>query len=391
MELLNNKGEVMDFPFKGILSWSCSLHMSMTIFDAILIFGALQGVFVGLLLPFISNGNKSANRVLSLLLFMMSVMLLGRLMFFNFPRNWMFQITLVPDVIIYLFGPFLWLYTFRLIHNSDELPKRFFWHFIPAILHLMGVVYHFQLTSEEYLQMARQGELRLYFRVSSASAIILNMAYLTLSIRLLRSNQQNLSKRFVQYLTLLLGLIGVVLAMWLAVFMFRSYFPTLLIYDYTWIAIAMISVFVGFNAMSRPEIFRKLKIDHSNKDLLTSHEIGELSQQLDELMMQQKLYREPELSLKKVSGQLEISTNKLSWLLNRVYHSSFYDFLNDHRVDDVLNRITNGEHAYKTLLGIAFESGFNSKTTFNKAFKNKTGQTPSAFLKLQGEMSQAAN
>ena len=173
--------------------------------------------------------------------------------------------------------------------------------------------------------------------------------------------------------------------------MFRSYFPTLLIYDYTWIAIAMISVFVGFNAMSRPEIFRKLKIDHSNKDLLTSHEIGELSQQLDELMIQQKLYREPELSLKKVSDHLGISTNKLSWLLNRVYHSSFYDFLNDHRVDDVLNRITNGEHVYKTLIGIAFESGFNSKTTFNKAFKNKTGQTPSAFLKLQGEMSQAAN
>ncbi|MEP2024502.1 MAG: AraC family transcriptional regulator [Reichenbachiella sp.] len=357
--------------------------MSITIFDIIIIFGALQGVFVGLLLPSIADGNKKANHVLSFLLFMMSVMLLGRLMFFNFPRLWMYQITLIPDVIIYLFGPFLWLYTFRLVHSSIDLPKHFFWHFIPAIVYMISVVYYFQFSSEEYTQMASQGELQTYFRICVGTAIALNISYLGASIRLLYLYKQKLSRRFSNYLSILLGLIGIILAVWLTVFVFRPYFPDLPVYDYTWVAISMVSVFVGYNAISRPEIFRKLKIGTANKELLASDEIGELSQQLDDLMMKHALYREPDLTLKKVSDKLKISSNKLSWLLNKVYHSSFYDFINGYRVEDVLNRISNQEHEFKTLLGIAFEAGFNSKTTFNKAFKEKVGRTPSAYLKRQ--------
>jgi len=78
---------------------------------------------------------------------------------------------------------------------------------------------------------------------------------------------------------------------------------------------------------------------------------------------------------------LGTSTNDLSWLLNNVYQSNFYDYINQHRIAAFLEKIKEKEHKRHTLLFLSMEVGFNSKSTFNKAFKTILQDTPSNYIK----------
>jgi len=102
---------------------------------------------------------------------------------------------------------------------------------------------------------------------------------------------------------------------------------------------------------------------------------------LEALMVDEKPYKDPDLSLSKLASQLNLSTNQLSQVINQFYQKNFYDFINSYRIEDVKQRLINGDVKRTTLLGIALDAGFNSKATFNRFFKKYTGITPSQFLK----------
>ena len=74
------------------------------------------------------------------------------------------------------------------------------------------------------------------------------------------------------------------------------------------------------------------------------------------------------------------NTSELSELINNGIGLNFNDFINHYRVEDVKEKLKNGIHNQKTLLGIALDSGFNSKATFNRAFKKSTSLSPKDFV-----------
>ena len=78
---------------------------------------------------------------------------------------------------------------------------------------------------------------------------------------------------------------------------------------------------------------------------------------------------------------LQTSTNNVSWLLNNVYETTFYDFVNRYRVEEFVQKVENNEHLRHTILALSLDVGFNSKSTFNKAFKLHKQDTPSNFIK----------
>ena len=78
---------------------------------------------------------------------------------------------------------------------------------------------------------------------------------------------------------------------------------------------------------------------------------------------------------------LQMSRHQLSQVLNEQLGKNFYDFINEYRVEEFKSRIQLPENNHLTLLGVAFDSGFNSKTTFNTIFKKTTGLTPSDYKK----------
>jgi adenylate cyclase len=92
-------------------------------------------------------------------------------------------------------------------------------------------------------------------------------------------------------------------------------------------------------------------------------------------------YLNPELTLRSLAEQVSIHPNQLSWLLNEKIRKNFNEFINHYRVEHFKILAKDPANAHISLIGLAYESGFNSKTVFNTFFKKETGMTPSGYLK----------
>ena len=94
-----------------------------------------------------------------------------------------------------------------------------------------------------------------------------------------------------------------------------------------------------------------------------------------------QLFRDPNLTLNGLAGRLGISSHNLSEIMNTRIKMNFFDFVNSYRVEQVKKDLNNPQKDNLTLVAIAFDAGFNSKSSFNAIFKKHTGKTPSEFRK----------
>jgi AraC-like DNA-binding protein len=108
------------------------------------------------------------------------------------------------------------------------------------------------------------------------------------------------------------------------------------------------------------------------------------AQKLLAFVQEESPYLNPSLSLRSLAEQVQIHPNQLSWLLNQHLGQNFNEFINHYRVEYFKRLATDPANAHISLLGLAYESGFNSKTVFNTYFKKEVGMTPGAFVKAQG-------
>lgn len=97
---------------------------------------------------------------------------------------------------------------------------------------------------------------------------------------------------------------------------------------------------------------------------------------LKRVVKENHYYQDPELSLSSLAEKLALSPHELSRILNTVLKKSFNDFVNEYRVADVVRKMQDPAYNHLTLLGIAYESGFNSQSTFSRIFKQITGKSP---------------
>ena len=101
-----------------------------------------------------------------------------------------------------------------------------------------------------------------------------------------------------------------------------------------------------------------------------------------EYMKVEKPYLDGDLSLPKLVEQFDVHPNYLSQVINEREHKNFYDYVNAYRVEEFKRLISDPQKRNLTILALAFECGFKSKSAFNKCFKKMTGQTPSEYMKL---------
>ena len=114
---------------------------------------------------------------------------------------------------------------------------------------------------------------------------------------------------------------------------------------------------------------------------LTPAEIKRFLQELDRHMNQDRPYLDPALSLRQLAEELELHPNKLSWLLNEQVGQNFNEYVNGYRLATFKLIALEPANQHLTLLGLAYESGFNSKSVFNDFFKKREGLTPGAWVK----------
>jgi len=116
------------------------------------------------------------------------------------------------------------------------------------------------------------------------------------------------------------------------------------------------------------------------EDAVELHKINEWKEKLLEEIVGNELYKNAELSLTDLSKRLKTNASILSKTINKGFGMNFNDFINYYRVQMVIEMLQQGEHKKQTLLGIAFDCGFNSKATFNRAFKKVTQKSPKEWI-----------
>ncbi len=121
------------------------------------------------------------------------------------------------------------------------------------------------------------------------------------------------------------------------------------------------------------------------KSLLTDKRAAEIAQQLIDLMDSLKPHRNPELTLMELAAMLSVSPHNLSQVFNCEIKKSFFDFVNEHRVAEAKKLLSSPRYSHYSILGIALDAGFNSKSAFYTAFGKHAGTTPSEFRKRQSE------
>lgn len=124
-----------------------------------------------------------------------------------------------------------------------------------------------------------------------------------------------------------------------------------------------------------------LKTSSKKKILIDADHITDFKNRLLNHITEQQPYLETNLSLRLLAEQIEIHPNQLSWLLNENIGQNFNAFINKYRIEAFKLKAKNPKNRHLTIEGLAYESGFNSKTVFNTYFKKETGLTPKQFLK----------
>jgi len=116
------------------------------------------------------------------------------------------------------------------------------------------------------------------------------------------------------------------------------------------------------------------------KSGLQKNEVDHYYSSLMQLMDSEKLFLDSKLSIKSVAEKLEISVNHLSQVINQKSGKNFFKFINEYRVEEAKKLLLDQSNKKYTILAIAYDCGFNSKSSFNTIFKQYTGKTPSDFI-----------
>ena len=367
---------------------------TLNFIDILLLLGISQGVFLTITLPIVHRSNTKPNFILSANLGMISILLFFKLALTRATELWMIQWFSIAEFIVFLFGPLGYIYIRRLLIIGEQNFKLAWGHYIPAVLYGLFLLHLCSYSEIEYKNFYEGGYLKIIYAIIEGLALFSNLYYLFLSARLAfyfekeRKQQLSFSQPSLSFIKVMLSLMAIVVVLWCFSYFNSTFFGVhnpYINYNTIWIGLPLLIYCIGFYALKQPEIFR-VKLANKNKEFVSKKrlneiDIHELKKQLENIINKEKLYLNNELTLTDLSKRLNTSTNNLSWLLNNVFKSNFYDYINKYRVSAFLEKINNKEHENQTLLALSIEVGFKSKSTFNKAFKTVIKDTPSNYIK----------
>lgn len=131
------------------------------------------------------------------------------------------------------------------------------------------------------------------------------------------------------------------------------------------------------------QLFNQTKQTRSKPTTYKTEE-EQTREQLEAFMQAQQPYLQNDLTLGALAKMLGLKPVVLSRVINECYQKNFFDFINSYRIQHFIEIAPLAEHSHKTLLGIALEVGFNSKSTFNRAFKKEYSVPPTTYFRQTG-------
>ena len=299
-----------------------------------------------------------------------------------------------------LIGPLLLLYVRVVIKKNNNIFRANAIHFVVPLLYVLVISIpilwmnyykykiHYIYLLENYL---------LFTELYSIGYCLFSLSILIQFQKLVRFNFSNLDNRDLNWFKYLLIGVLVVFFIELSSSFYEVFFDDtgFEIGYITVISIIFLVFYLGYYGIFQSsillpdflfEIANSKYSDIESKSTNTTYnydslEMEKLSRSLNNIMIAKKPFLDEDLTLNGLAGLLEIPDKKLSVLLNQTMEVSFYDYVNGFRVEEFKDKIVLPEFEKYTLLAIAFESGFKSKSSFNRIFKKLTKSSPSNYRK----------
>lgn len=295
-------------------------------------------------------------------------------------------------VLLYTLGPLVYTYILAVYDSQLQLDQRFLLRLLPAAVAAFVLVVVYLLP----------------FSDSTRLGCILVLAIIGLAVlwwfsikayrqlqhyrQLIREEYANVEDYDLQWLSnwmtglLLLLLADVLLGLTATITPFLQNFLHLNVLAY-----ALFIVYIGYQGLLQADVFLPARLAANEPEVATSSppppqptlgseaEIAQYIGQLERILREEEVFRQDDLSLRLLAEQLGMTDKQLSSLLNQHLQTSFYQYINQYRVAAVQEALARGEGEKFTLLAIAIDCGFSSKSSFNRIFKQHTGLTPTAY------------
>lgn len=300
-----------------------------------------------------------------------------------------------PRGVSLLFGPLVYFYFRAQTHTQFRLQKHHLWHFLPYTL---AFLYEFSafIQGPEAVQIQQASTLTLVLSYANRILMIASYTYYLSRCMIIYkayrdwclhefSNADVISFRWFRnfiYAMIFWLLFREVMNILDAIFNLAFY------QDWWWnLALVAVTFYIGLTgyAQNQPaniqfDIAAEPSLSHPEDLEKNNDDLQKIAKQLTRLMEEERLFIQPDLTLQGLAQQLQVNPHQLSAAINQIFAKNFNEYVNTYRIEAFIQLHTT-DHAKKfTLLSMALDSGFNSKATFNRAFKKLKGVTPQVYL-----------
>lgn len=364
-------------------------------------------VFVGILATFITllfaififsvkAENKLSNRLFGFFLLLSSIEISG--FFIHDFVVTSLGVLMLKNTFYYLNTPVFYLYVCSVCYSDFKLERKHLWHLLPFIIGNLVMFPRFYLGESEQMATISMDVVHTWEVIfMHISMHIQSIFYYVMSIIVLRRAKniffENHSDNAIQTYKWLYQIV----IFWILIFSIAiiknilkyssveassfSNSQVVLVF-----AILLITCWYILKALNNPDLFKgvdsKTKL---TKELLEENEEKNGNQEIIEnlkvFMNEEKPFLNPSLSIRNLAHQMKISPRELSIAINHNLNQHFFDFVNEYRIEMAMNLLTDKSKPKLTVLEILYDVGFNSKSSFNTAFKKHTQLTPTQFRK----------
>jgi AraC-like DNA-binding protein len=314
----------------------------------------------------------------------------------------------VPTMQLFLMGPVIYFYTKSLLNSSFRLSSKEMLHLLPAFVYLMyslvvWVTDKLVLNEAYFYADGRDKDLSDWYQQLGWLWMI---GYAILSIRHYNQYRKVIFdvvsyadsvkfawiKRYLVAFVLMQVLLGVFLFLYPEWGSFSNkwwyYFAFSILSFYIalegYVNVYQVNFPFDFSEKRQDYLFENEAIISENEIIeneeKNSYNLEEWRPKLLTLIEVERLYENPRLALTDIAEKLQTNPTMVSRVVNHCFDMNFNDFVNNYRVEAVKLMLSQNLHQKHTLLGIAYDAGFNSKTTFNRVFKKNTGLSPKEYL-----------
>ena len=374
-------------------------------FELFLLLGDVLSFLLSMYLIFYP-GNFFPNRILGALVFSWTVTVFAFILHSSGFYIRHVHLYAVLDVFTLLFFPLMFLYLRNYLYRDIKYPVRQIFHFVPALLYLLIFLPFYIQPDDAKLKMFQEGFPIWYNIFQSAFDITIIIQGIFYSIFCLREihrfqyfRKKHLSKFqlstlvslrmfvFVNVILWMFGTTGAILDI-LGIKLFIDLFKIF------YAGLSLFTIVLAIFTIRRPELFSEsedilnlVRFNKSSGSRAITDQNNQDFKVLSQFIESEKPYLKTDLKMQDLVESTGIAYKRISEVFNKNFNKTFYEVMNEYRLEEAKILIKKGFHQDHTLNYLAEKAGFNSKTTFNRIFKKYTSKTPSDYIKNIDESS----